>query len=97
MRCKMCHIRASNRGRAILFAVSQAFRSDADLDYARFIDTCDPDIFKHAIINFALARPLDDDFPAATYQRPKFRRLWLLDRIGGESEVDSSVRQISMT
>ena len=63
----------------------------------RGLSTGDAHIFKYAIINFALPRPLDNDFLSAGYERPKFGRLWLLGRIGAEGEVDSSVGQVRMT
>jgi hypothetical protein len=82
---------------AILFTFGEAFLPDAHLDDARLIHTGDAHIFKYAIINFALPRPLDNDFLSAGYERPKFGRLWLLGRIGAEGEVDSSVGQVRMT
>ena len=72
---------------AILFTFGEAFLPDAHLDDARLIHTGDAHIFKYAIINFALPRPLDNDFLSAGYERPKFGRLWLLGRIGAEGEV----------
>jgi hypothetical protein len=74
-----------------LFAIWKVFRADADLHNPRLVDPGDADIFEHAVIDFALARRLDDNFLAAGDQRPECGRLRLLCRIRAESEVDPSV------
>ena len=55
---------------ATLFAIWKVLRADADLHDPRLVDTSDAYIFKHAVIDFALARRLDDNFLAAGDQRP---------------------------
>ena len=56
----------------------KVFRADSDLHDPRLVDTGDADVFEYAVIDFALARRLDDNVLAAGDQRPECGRLRLL-------------------
>jgi hypothetical protein len=60
-----------------LFAGGKVFRSDANLDYAGFVDAGNAHVLKHAIIYFALASLLDYDLLATGEQGPECGRLGL--------------------
>ena len=80
-----------------LFASRKIFRGHTNLDNPGLIDTGYAHVFKDTVINFALARFLDDNVLAAVDQRPKCGCLGLLGRVRTESEIDPGIGQVSVT